>query len=136
MTRWLSAALASVALAAAAPAEEKVPGRPTGTWVREAGDRKMSFTVRADTLVFRVEDGGGNSLEVRAAYGVTPDGTLFGIVTGTEARGVDNPPQKGELFSFRYTVGKDTLTIDDLRAGSGASDEAKQLVQGEYKKAK
>src|SRR5262245_10385676 len=119
MVRLLSLALALPALGAVpAPADTpKAPDRPVGVWSREVGATKLRFTIRAERLVRRVEDDAGNTVDARAAYGVTEDGTLFGIVTGADTKGAgQEPPRKGELFSFRYKLDKDTLTISDLQS--------------------
>ncbi len=53
--------------------------KPTGSWTRKAGDMTITFTFKADRLEARVTDGA--TIEIQADYGVTKDGTLFGIVT-------------------------------------------------------
>jgi hypothetical protein len=68
---------------------------------------------------------------VDSRYGVTPDGILFGVVTNVEkVQGIE----KGELFSFHFKVENGTLTVDELKSTADVS-QAKQLVQGDYKKA-
>lgn len=106
--------------------------KPAGAWTRTAGDNKITFDFKADSLHVTITNS-GNSLEIVADYGLTKEGTLYGIVTKVERKGIDGGPEKGALFSFRVKMDKDTLTISDLKATEG-QDESKQLVQGDYKK--
>ena len=129
------AALAVVAvLPAAAPAEVKKPAKPSGTYTREAGERKVSWTFKEDTLTIRIQIGEGR-LDYEAAYGITKDGLLFGVMTKAEKKDIDGGPGKEDLISFRYTLGEGELKISDLK-GTSIGDEAKRLVEGTYKKEK
>jgi hypothetical protein len=107
--------------------------KPTGSWTRKAGDMTITFTFKADTLEARVTDGA--TVEIQADYGLTKDGTLFGIITKPTKTGTDQGPSEGDLFSFRIKVEKDTLTISDLK-GTAGGEGAKNAVEGEYKPAK
>jgi hypothetical protein len=117
---------------AAVPAEKEEPAarKPLGTWTRAVKDTTLTVTFKADTFTFKVEEG-GSTITAHASYGVTRDGTVFGIITDVEKTG--SGPDKGDLFSFRAKPAKGTLTISDLN-GTNVSDEARATVQGEYKR--
>jgi hypothetical protein len=125
--------LTAAPLLAADPPAKKT--KPVGAWVRETGDWKLTFDIKADdTLTVKLSNG-TVSFQIQADYGVTKDGTLFGYLTGIKKVGEDNGPSEGDMFSFRFKIDKDTLTLSDL-GGTHVNAEAKNLVEGEYKKSK
>jgi hypothetical protein len=134
MTRCLTSALTVAILAAAtlnASADEGTKSKkPLGTWVKSVGDNSITFHFKPDNMRVTLKNASG-SCTIDADYGVTKAGVVFGIITGVKNEGIDGPPE-GLLFSFEADVGKDTLTIKDLKGTD--NEEAKQLVQGDYKK--
>jgi hypothetical protein len=132
-TTWTAAVLALAVLAGGlARAEDKKPTKPAGTWVRElGGDNKLTFTFKGDTMTGTIAAGGG-MIEFEAAIGVTTTGKVFGVMTKVKKPG-DGGPSEGDLFSFDFTVKGDTAELADLK-GTHVSPEAKQSVEGEYKK--
>ena len=134
MARCSVAAVLAVLLAAPAGlADDKKAEvkKPLGTWVREVGGNTVSFTFEADALQCVITNAGGERIIVTAPYGVAEGDTIFGLITKVEKTG--GGPEKGELFSFRFQLDKDKLTLSDLKS-TADREEAKQLVQGEYKK--
>jgi hypothetical protein len=139
MQRIRTATVALAALlavtAGAARAEDKKADKakatkPTGTWVRSlGGENKITFAFQGDTLKVTVANG-GEKIEVETAYGVTKTGTLFGVITHKTG---DGGPNEGDLFSFKFQLGDGTMTVSDLKPDNA---EAKQLIEGEYKKEK
>lgn len=125
-------AVVGVVLAGSAvfSAEEGARKKPIGTWERQAGDTQIRFEITADRL--RVSVKGSETTTVECDYGVTRDGVLFGVVDKVEKQG-EGGPSKGDLFSFKFSVDKDTLTVSELKGTDNA--DAKQAVEGEYKKA-
>jgi hypothetical protein len=134
-TAAVLAVLASVPLASAADKAEKAK-KPTGTWTHTVQDITVTFTFADDTLHCEMTKTDGTSLTADSAYGVTADGLVFGVITKVEKKGTDEGPEKGVLFSFQYTMDKDTLTVSDLNVSTGISDQGRQLLQGEYKRKK
>ena len=137
MFRYATAAvLAVLAFAPFAPAADKAekPKKPTGAWTHTVQDCTVVFTFQGDTLRCELTKTDGSALTTDAAYGVTADGLIFGVITKVEKKGTDAGPEKGDLFSFDYNVNKDVLTINNLSASTGVSDQARQLLQGYYKK--
>ncbi len=132
-TAAVLAVLASVPFACAADKAGK-PHRPTGAWTHTVQDITITFTFRDDTLRCEMTKTDGTGLTTDAAYGETADGLVFGVITKVEKKGTDEGPDKGVLFSFQCKVDKDTLTVSDLNASAGVSDDGRQLLQGEYKK--
>lgn len=125
---------ASLSFAADKPKPSKAPVKPLGTWEREASGVKLAFTFKADNTTSIKVSAGELDLTVQGHYGVTPGGTLFGIMTGVKAKGTgEGKPEKGDLFSFHFSISKDELTISDLN-GSKVTDEARKIVEGVYTK--
>lgn len=58
---------------------------------------------------------------------------LAGVIKKVERKGIEGGPGEGDKFGFRVKIDKDKMIVSDLTGTD--SDEARQLVQGEYKKA-
>ena len=112
------------------PAQEKTVKKPVGTWIKDVGDAKVTFQFKADQL-HCVIAGGGITLTVEADYGVSKDGVIFGRISRVDRQGTDVGPTVGELFSFKYALKKDVLTLADLKGASAG--EARTLIEGDYK---
>ena len=114
-----------------APAAEKADKakKPTGAWTRTVNDIVITFTFQEDTLQVQVTKS-DDTVTANAAYSVTDEGVVFGVITKVEKKGGDGP-EKGDLFSFQYKIDKDVLTLSDLSSKGGA--DAAQVLQGEYK---
>jgi hypothetical protein len=135
MTRWVTAALVlglACAVPAAAADEAK---KPLGTWTKKEGDATITFAIKADGMSVVLKGEGDRKIEVEADYGLSKDGVLFARVSKITRTGIEGGPDEGELFSFRFKLDKDKLTISDLSAPK-TSDEAKKLVEGDYEKEK
>lgn len=133
MSRAIVLALvATWSLPAVAADKEPARTRPLGTWERAASDARATFTFAAESFKVVVSSGGA-TVTVDGDYGVTKDGTLYGIVTKVLRDGTNEGPNERDLFRFRFTLDKDKLTLKDLHP---ASDEVKQVLEGDYKKVK
>src|SRR5262249_50164696 len=136
-TRWttLVLAVALVCLCVVpADAQKNGPVKPTGTWTRSIDQFTITFDIQADSLKILLK-ADNNSMTVHADYGVTKDGgVLFARMGKIERMGIDEGPSEGDLFSFKFKVKDDELTLEDLQGR--VNDEAKRIVQGVYKKAK
>jgi hypothetical protein len=125
-------ALAAVSAAVGAAAEDKKPAKPSGTWVRDlGGDNKITFSFKGEVMTGTIQVGGG-AIEFEAAYGVTKTGTVFGTLTKVKKPG-DEGPSEGDLFSFDFAVKGAKAELTNLK-GTNVNAEAKQAVEGEYKK--
>jgi len=138
MVRTLTAsALAALVLASVAASEEKKAkgdAKPIGTWSRTLGnDTVVTFVIAEDKMSCEVKAPGGETVTAHGKYGVTEDGTLFGVITKVEKTGTDQGPDKGELFGFRFKIDKDKMTLSDYR-GSVDRPSAKELIEGDFKK--
>jgi hypothetical protein len=136
MYRSTIAVLGLFVVAAFAAAEDKV-AKPLGTWVRETGENKVTFVIKADKLTgnVHVQDG---DLIVEATYEVTKDGELKAKITKIEKNEVKAQIEEGSKFSFKYKIADGTMTISDLKDNDGndAGEGPKNLVEGAYKKQK
>ena len=119
-----------VVAAAVCAAEAQQPQPISGTWKKTAGDYSLSFQFKGRTMHFSMAEG-NKTLDVFADFGTSKNGHVFGRVNKVERNGIDGGPEEGDLFSFRYEMTKDMLTVNDLRGTD--SDQAKNLIQGEYK---
>jgi hypothetical protein len=129
-------ALGSFLSAAEKPATVVKADKPSGTWTHTAGEFTVTFTFEGLEMKIEAAKNDAESVTVHAAYGVTDDGVLFGYTTSVEKKGVEEGPEKGDLFSFAYKIDGDTLTLSDLNGSKPPSEAAKQLIQGEYKRVK
>jgi hypothetical protein len=135
MARWVIAALA-LTLACAAPAAAADDAKkPVGTWTKSEGGPTITFTIKADGLSIVLKGEGDQKIEVEADYGVSKDGVLFARISKITKTGIEGGPDEGDLFSFRFKVEKDKLTISDLSAPK-TDENARKLVEGDYEKSK
>ena len=135
MFRLLAGGFALALLVAPAAADDKeTKDKPSGTWVREASgvDLKLEFT--KDTLKGHVL-AGENGFVATGKITVEKDGRIKVKITEVEEKGnFPNKPKVGIEFSFKWKAKGDTAELSDLK-GDDVED-AKSIVEGEYKKKK
>jgi hypothetical protein len=135
MVRWATITLAFTLLAVApVAAGEKAAKKPVGTWTKKAGEATVTFAIKADTMNIDLKLGEAK-IEVEADYAVTKDGVLFARIRKITKTGTEGGPGEGDLFSFRYKLAKDKMTLSELKAPE-TNDQAKELVEGDYEKGK
>ena len=134
-TAAVLAVLASVPLASAADKAEKAK-KPTGEWTHTVSDITVNVKFEDETLHLEVTKNDGDALNVDAAYGVTADGLLFGVVTKVEKKGTDEGPEKGDLFSFECKIDKDVLTHQRPDRQQGRLGRGEAAARGQYTKKK
>jgi hypothetical protein len=137
MLRTVTTTLILILLAVPAFADDKDKAKkPLGTWVREVGDNKVTIVLKADTMMFTMT-AGGNSLSVATKYELK-DGLLKGTITKIEKNEVGAQVDEGDKFSFKIKVEDGTLTLSELKGKDDTPLEgnAKELIEGEYKKEK
>src|SRR5262249_45100820 len=138
--KWLSAVCLAVCVALTGAvlvraADKKDESKLGGKWSKKVSNFEVVFDFKKDNkLTAVISNDGGDKLTVDATYTLDKEGLLSGTVDKVETAGNVNGPEKGEKFSFKVEQKKDTMTIKDLSSNGG--DEAKQLIEGEYKKAK
>jgi hypothetical protein len=136
MARVTTAAVATVFLLVTATpgADDKGTKKAlAGTWTRTVGEHTITFIFKGDTL-HTVLKNGDQTAEIDADYGLSKEGVLFGRISKVSNEGGDGP-SKGDLFSFRFEIDDNTLTVSDLKTHNDSA-EARDLVQGEYRKQK
>lgn len=111
----------------AASAKEEVP---SGTWKRDLGDTRVSFTFKKGEMKSKIETPGG-TIHIEGEYGITKSGILYGIVTKVKKDGNEGP-QAGDLFSFRFEKKGNSLKIKNLKT---QNPEAGRIIEGDYKAA-
>src|SRR5262249_30545552 len=130
MLRRVAALLLVLAVSRLGLAADKAAKKPLGTWSRESGDRKFTFDIKADTLTIKVTQG-ERKREATAAYGVTDEGLLFGVITRSDKKEGEGGPEKGDLFCFQFEVKGSELTLSDLK-GTRVNEDARKHVEGVY----
>ena len=137
MLRLLAVGVALTLAIATAPAEDKKDpkDKPAVTvWERESNGVDLKFEMGKDTLKGHVSVG-ENGFIATCKITTDKDGVVTAKVTGVEEKGnFPGKPKVGLEFSFKWKVSGDTATLSDLK-GDGVED-AKQLVEGDYKKKK
>jgi hypothetical protein len=135
MTRRILAAAFVLALAVPAMADDKVDAKKLkGNWLREVQGTKLLYKFKDDGKMEAqlTPQGADKAIIVSVDYTVEKDGVLSGVITKVENGGDNGGPQKGDKFSMKIEVGKETLIVSDFKGVEGA--EVKQLVEGEYKR--
>src|SRR5262245_3985134 len=132
MIRSLLSAAFILAVAMPALGEDKVEFKKLkGAWTRDTKDgAKLVFDFKDEkTMKVQLASGDGK-MEVEAEYSIDGDGKLTGIITKADASG--NGPPKDTKFGFKIELGKEKMVLSELSGVEG--NEAKELVEGEYKK--
>jgi hypothetical protein len=137
MSRWATTALLVMlvgvtSVRAEADKKEEPVKKPVGSWTKDAGEGTITFAFKADNTMKVTLKQNDGSIELDTDYGMSKDGYVFGRIVKVKGGG-GNGPSEGDLFSFKIKVDKTTLTISDLTSGKGSDDNAKKLVEGEYK---
>ena len=139
MLRWTMSTVCVVLLCAnltwAADKATKAPAKPIGTWTKTEGEITITFQIKADDLQVILKMGEDRAMTVTADYGISKDGHLFARISKVSLKGVDNGPGEGEMFSFRFKLDKNKLTMSDL-VHKEANEDAKRFVEGDYEKGK
>ena len=139
MLRRLLPSLAIVVLAGcpALAEEKKTANALKGTWVREVNNTIISFEFKDDkTFICRLRPSDGNddnAVKATCEFKLGKKGVMEFTITDIDKKGLDNLPDKGSKFTFKVEPGKEKLVISDF-AGDAATDEAKNIVNGEYTK--
>jgi len=136
MLRFALASLTVAIVMVAATADDKVK-KPVGTWMREAGEAKVTFAFKSDKLTTTIHTPNGD-LVVEAKYEATKDGEIKGEITKIVKNEIGAGLEEGAKFAFKFKIADNTMTLSDLKGNDGndAGDDAKNLVEGEYKKQK
>jgi hypothetical protein len=134
------------------------PSPPTGsklagTWVREFDgmqvvlkftDKRVFATLNVAYVVDGTKDEARMTFRSDADYSVGPDGTVYGVVTGT-----DFTPPKGDAgalaawpkelvklngmpFCFRHRIDEGMLSVRDLRTDVPGGEASSTVVLGRY----
>lgn len=115
---------------AATPAAPRpAPAKPIGTWTRDTGDFRITLTFTEHRLTGTgtyesEEDGGPVRLTLDADYSVSPDGVVYGVLTGVDGIPVDATadlqPLAGHPFAFRCRAEGGVLGVSEVKfLGSG-----------------
>ena len=131
MLRSVISGLALVLLLGPSRADDKTD---TVSWERESNGIDMRVDMGKDKLKMAAF-GGENGVIVTCKMTIDKEGLVKATITDVEEKGTfPNKPKVGLEFSFKWKVDGDKATLSDL-TGEGL-DDAKPVVEGEYKKKK
>lgn len=130
-----SALVLLTTLTAAAQDKKDPKDKPDAVvWERQADSIDLRLEFGKDALTVKVFNG-GNGFVATCTTKTDKDGVVKVTVTGVEEKGkFPLVPKKGFDFSFKWKEAGDKATLSDLK-GEGL-DDAKAIVEGEYKKKK
>ncbi len=103
-----------------------------GTWVKSFDDFKLELTFTDNKLNISVAKGDAK-FQLDTDYFAGRDGTVFGRIISVKEEGITPATEKGDLFSMVFDVQAGKVIVKDLK-GTNTSEDAKKLVEGEYKK--
>lgn len=133
MLRLFAGGFALALLLGAAAADDKKDDKAV-SWERESNGIDLKLDVSKDKLVINVFQG-DNGVIATCKMKVGKDGLVEAAITKVEEKGnFPAKPKVGLEFSFKWKVSGDTATLSDLK-GEGL-DEARAVVEGDYKKKK
>jgi hypothetical protein len=129
-----AAGVFALALLTGSTAAEDKKDKPAATWTRESSGVDLTFEFGKDTLKGTVL-AGENGFVATCKITIDKDGLVKATVTEVEEKGsFPMKPKVGLEFSFKWKVDGDKAELSDLK-GDGVQD-AKSIVEGEYKKKK
>lgn len=103
-----------------------------GTWVKSFDDFKLELTFTENKLNISVAKGDAK-FQLDTDYSAGRDGTVFGRIISIKEEGITPATEKGDLFSMVFDVQDGKVIVKDLK-GTNTNEDAKKLVEGEYKK--
>ncbi len=136
MFRLLAGGFALALVALSAGAEDKKDPKEKDkaiAWVRESNGVDLKFEFGKDTATFHVT-AGGNGVIIKAKLTKEKDVVTAEFTAVEEKGNFPNKPKNGEKISFKWAEKGDTATLSEFK-GAGV-DDAKDIVEGEYKKKK
>jgi hypothetical protein len=127
-------ALALLATTVAAEDKKEKDKSDVTTWTRETNGVDLTFEFTKDTLKGTVLIG-ENGFVAKAKITVDKEGVVKAKITDVEEKGkFPGLPKVGLEFSFKWKVTGDKAELTDLKGDE--VEEAKPIVEGEYKKKK
>ena len=128
MVRLLLGCLALTVGALSAGAEDKKAPTAVTAWVREANGVDLKFEFGTDAATFNVFMG-ENGIIAKAKLTKEKD-VVTAEFTDVEEKGrFPSRPKKGDKISFKWMEKGATATLSEFKG----ADEAKEVVEGEYK---
>ena len=133
MKQWVAVFVAAFVCVATLVADEAPELKSlSGTWSKQAGEFEVEFAFKGEKLAISLKRG-SDKLILDSDVAVSRDGRVFGRVAVVTEDGIAGGGDKGELFTFNATVSGKSVTVSELR-GTNVSDDARKLVEGEFKK--
>jgi hypothetical protein len=103
-------------------------------WERESNGIDLKFEFGKDTMKLTAFNGENGAI-ITCKTKTDKDGVVMATVTAVEEKGNFPPkPKVGFEFSFKWKADGDKATLSDLK-GEGL-DDARGIIEGEYKKKK
>jgi hypothetical protein len=135
MLRLLAGGFALALLLGPVAAQDKKDKDKAPVWERESNGLELKFEFIGKDMLKLSAFNGENGAIVTCKTTTDKDGVVKAVVTEAVEKGNFPPtPKKGFEFSFKWKVDGDKATLSDLK-GEGL-DDAKPIIEGEYKKKK
>lgn len=133
MLKYLFGALALIGLAAAARAEDAKPADALqGAFSKDAGDFEVTWKFqKAGKGTFEIVNTNNDGLKMDFSYTLKAGKVEIVIDKSEKVGEFPTVPDKGAKFGFSAALKGKDLVLSDL-TGEG-TDEAKPIVEGEYK---
>ncbi len=103
-----------------------------GAWVKEADDFKIELDFKGNRLNITLAKG-ESKVQLDTDYSAGRDKTVFARIVSVKEEGLQPKTEKGDLFSFAIDVEEGKIVVKELN-GSKTSNDAKRLIEGDYKK--
>ncbi|MSR79809.1 MAG: hypothetical protein EXS11_03680 [Gemmataceae bacterium] len=103
-----------------------------GAWVKEINDFKIELDFKGNKLNITLTKG-ENKVQLDTDYSAGRDKTVFGRIVSIKEDGIQPATEKGDLFSLAIEVEEGKIVVKELK-GTKTSDDAKKLIEGDYKK--
>lgn len=135
MLRRMLAAMVVLAVAVPVLADDKVDAKKLkGKWEREICGVKLLYEFKNDKEMkaFLTPPNAEKPTVVEIDYTLDKEGILTGVITKVDTPDGQGGPNKGDKFTFKIELGKETFIVSDFKGIEG--DEVKKMVEGEYKK--
>ncbi|OWK37869.1 hypothetical protein [Fimbriiglobus ruber] len=138
MIRFCAGMVAAVAVvlgAGAAVADDKKDDAALkGAWVKEADGVVLKFEFKTNKELIASVTSGDNGVILTCEYTADKDGKVSATVTDSKEKGeFPAKPPKGFAFKFTFKIDKEKATLSNYEGEN--ADQAKDVVEGEYKSA-
>lgn len=103
-----------------------------GAWVKESDEFKIELDFKGNKLNITLTKG-ENKVQLDADYSAGRDKTVFGRIVAIKDDGLQPATEKRGSFSLAIEVEEGKIVVKEFK-GTKTSNDAKRLIEGDYKK--